>query len=279
MSFLDKLERSFGRFAIPNISLYLIVGQVFVVLSTMAGLLSPENLVLYPRLALMGQWWRVITFLFQPVGMGQGLLGIVSLVFGWWIFYFMGSALEGYWGAFRYNLFLIVGCVLTVGLSFLVPNWPVSYTFLAGSVFLVFAHLNPDFELVIFFILPVKIKWLGLLTWALYLYQFITDGWSVRLQIGSAVANIVLFFGREVWRTAGRHTRRITADAATARTARGAPVAEPRHRCRVCGKTDLSHPQLDFRYCSKCADDACYCPEHIFNHEHVRSPDGTTPRG
>ena len=277
MSFLDKLERSFGRFAIPNLSLYLIIGQVFVVLSSMAGLLSAANLVLFPRLVELGQWWRLVTFLMQPVGVGVGLLGIVSLVFGWWIFYFMGSALEGYWGAFRFNLFLLTGYLFTVSLAFLFPDWPVSYTFLAGSIFLVFTHLNPDFELIIFFIVPVKIKWLGLIAWGFYLYEFIAGVWPVRLQVGAAIANLVLFFGRDSWAAAGRRMRRTKLDAGRAAARSAAP--EPRHRCRVCGKTDLTNPELDFRYCSKCADDACYCPEHIFNHEHVRNPDGTAPHG
>ncbi len=273
MSFLDKLERLLGRFAIPGISLYLIIGQVFVVLSTMAGLLNPLNLIFFPRLVLMGDWWRIATFILVPASVGQGLMGIVSLVFGWWIFYFMGSALEGYWGSFRYNLFLLVGYALTVGLSFLAPDSPVTYTYLAGSVFLAFVYLNPDFELIVFFILPVKIRWLGLITWGIYAFQFVVGGASLRLQVASAIGNLALFFGADAWRAAGRRTRVIAAE-----SLRPAPAAaEPRHRCRVCGKTDKTHPQLDFRYCSKCADDACYCPEHIFNHEHVRSADGTPP--
>ena len=273
MSFLDKLERHLGRFAIPGISLYLIIGQVFVVLSTMAGLLNPLNLIFFPRLVLLGDWWRIATFILVPTSVGQGLIGIVSLVFGWWIFYFMGSALEGYWGSFRYNLFLLVGYLATVGLAFLAPDSPVTYTYLAGSVFLAFVYLNPDFELIVFFILPVKIRWLGLITWGLYAFQFVVGGASLRLQVAAAIGNLALFFGADAWRAAGRRTRVIAAE-----SRQPAPAAtQPRHRCRVCGKTDKTHPQLDFRYCSKCADDACYCPEHIFNHEHVRSADGTPP--
>ncbi len=236
MSFLDKLERTFGRFAIPGLSLYLIIGQVFVVLSTMAGLLNPGYLGFLPRLALMGEWWRVVTFLFQPIGVGPGLLGIVSLVFGWWIFYFMGGALEGYWGAFRYNLFLLTGYALTVGLAFLFPDSPVTYAYLAGSVFLAFAYLNPDFELLIFFVLPVKIRWLGLLTWLLYLFQFITAGWSIRVQIGSALFNLGLFFGRDVWLAAGRRTRRISIDAGRA------PRGRPRRRSRAIAAASAGRP-------------------------------------
>ena len=269
MSFLDKLERAFGRFAIPGISLYLVIGQVFIVLTTMAGLLSPGRMELVPQLVLAGQWWRVVTFIFQAPAAGGGMMGVVFLVFAWWIFYFMGNALEGYWGAFRYNLFLLIGYLLTVGLAFLQPDWPVTNGFLAGSVFLAFAYLNPNFEFILFFILPVKVKWLALLTWLLYLFKFVVGGWSVRLQIAAAVGNFVLFFGGDAWRMAGqRMRRRVSAPPVGASPG---PDGSPRHRCRICGKTDLSHPQLDFRYCSKCVDGSCYCPEHISNHEHVLS--------
>jgi hypothetical protein len=272
MSFLDKLERSLGRFAIHGLSLYLVIGQAFVALATIAGLLGPARLVFIPRLALAGQWWRPFTFILEPTGLGTGVMAIVSLVFGWWIFYFMGTALEGAWGAFRFNLFLLTGYLLTVGLSFLVPDWPVSYTFLAGSVFLVFARLNPDVAFLIFFILPVKVRWLGIAAWLLYAFQFVTGSWADRVQIGAAIANVVLFCGREVWLEAGLRTRRAAISRA-APPPRAGTGAQPRHRCRTCGKTDLTHPQLDFRYCSKCADDACYCPEHIFSHEHTLGAD------
>ena len=88
-----------------------------------------------------------------------GTLGLVFTAFGWYIFYLMSGALENYWGAFRFNLFLLLSFVLTVALSFLAPLHGVTNLFILGSVFLAFAYLNPDFELLLFFILPVKIKW------------------------------------------------------------------------------------------------------------------------
>ncbi len=276
MSLIDRLERILGRFAISGLSLYLVVGQVFVVLASMAGLLNPASLVLIPDLALAGQWWRVASFVFQPPAAGGSLVGLVLLAFAWWIFYFMGNSLESYWGAFRYNLFLFVGYAFTVGLAFAQPQLPVSNGFLAGSVFLAFAYLNPNFELIIFFVLPLKIKWLALLTWVFYLIQFVQGGWPARLQIFAAVGNFALFFGRDAYLTARLRARGL------GRAARAGPAAvggsSARHQCRICKKTDVTHPQLDFRYCSKCADDSCYCPEHIFNHEHVpAAPEAKKP--
>jgi len=265
MSFLTKLERIFGRFAIPSLSLYLVFGQVAAYLAMMFGRIDGGSLVLVPRLVLMGQWWRIFSFLLMPPP-----ASIIFIAFAWWIFYLMGSALEEFWGTFRYNLFIGLGLALTVGLSFLQPDAATSNAFIAGSVFLAFAHLNPDFELAIFFILPVKIKWLALVTWVIYGYQFVVGGWSGRLQIIASVGNFLLFFGRDILDTA-RYRRRKMVQSAM-RAAASGREAEARHRCRICGKTELTNPELDFRYCSKCAGDECYCPEHIKNHEHVVAP-------
>jgi hypothetical protein len=272
MSFLDKLERALGRFAIPNLSIYLVVGQVFVLLATMLRVLDPRTIVFLPAFALAGQWWRAVTFMFMPPFPGS-TVGYVFLAFGWYLFYLMGSALEGYWGTFRYNVFLFLSYALTVGLAFITPGAVVTNVFILGSVFLAFAYLNPDFELLIFFILPVKIKWLALIAWIGNIVLFVRGDMATRLQIAAAVATFVLFFGADILRS-GRAARRSRAHAAAAKR----EEAEPRHRCYVCGKTDVSNPELDFRYCSKCAGDQCYCPEHIHNHTHVVAADDAKAR-
>jgi len=264
---LDFLERRLGRFAVTHATLYLIIGQVFVTLSAMLGLLDLRKFVLVPILVTHGEPWRVLTFLFYPPPVNfNSTLSLVFLPFAWWIFFLMGNALEHYWGAFRYNMFLLAGCVLTIAAAFVTPFSPVTNAFIGGSVFLAFAWLNPDFELALFFILPVKVKWIALLTWIFYGYQLVTGGWSTRLQVLASVGNFLLFFGREIVDTM-RYRRRSMATQARRIAEEKNP--EPRHRCHVCGKTDLTNPEMDFRYCSKCAGDQCYCPEHIFNHEHV----------
>lgn len=271
MSFLDKLERAFGRFAIPNVSLYLVIGQVFVLLAWMMGQLDLRLFVLVPELVKAGEWWRLFSFLLMPPP--PGMFGYLFVAFAWYMFYLMGGALESFWGAFRYNLFLLAGLGLTLGAAFLTPGQAATNAFIAGSVFLAFAYLHPDFELALFLILPVKIKWLALLTWVLYAVSFVRGDWSTRFQILASVGNILLFFGADMIRSLRYRSRR----AATA-AQKAAREEEPRHRCYVCGKTDRSHPQLDFRYCSKCAGDQCYCPEHIQNHVHVVSADDAKAR-
>lgn len=267
MALLDRLERALGRWALPGVSLYLVIGQVGIYLLAMLGRMDATLLMFVPELVRHGEPWRLVSFLFLPPN-----TNFVFIVFAWWMFYLMGNALEAYWGAFRYNVFLLVGYGLTVGLAFLQPGAIVSNTFLAGSVFLAFAYLNPEFEIMLFFILPVKIRWLALFAWASYAVLFVMGSWASRLQIVAAVGNFFLFFGRDLWLSAGL-VRRRRAQAAVQRS-RAAEEEEPRHRCRICGKTDRTDPQLDFRYCSKCAGSQCYCPDHIFNHEHVRSEDG-----
>lgn len=267
MSFLDKLERVFGRLAIPNLTLYLVVGQVAFVLASIMQVqaVSLERLVLMPAAVMEGEWWRLLSFLFVvPVPDLNWWVGFVFLVFGWYLFYLMGSALESHWGTFRYNLFFFTTYALTIGFSFITPLSFVSNFFILASVFIAFAYLNPDFELVLFFILPVKIKWLAAIGIAGGVYEFIVGGLATRLQIGAAVITFFLFFGRDIV-TGVRYRQRKMARQAE----RAAREEEPRHVCHVCGKTDKTHPELDFRYCSKCDGDQCYCPEHIQNHSHV----------
>jgi hypothetical protein len=280
MSFLDKLERNFGRFAIFGITRYLIIGQVLVWFALDRGVVEPGALMLRPILALHGQWWTVLTFLLvPPLESLNGIQGILFTAFAWWLFYLLGTGLEAIWGSFRYNVFLLVGYLATVAAGFLFPLEVVPNVFLAGSVFVAFAYLNPDFELAIFLVLPIKIKWLALLAWLVYARDFIMGDWSERAQIVATVANFLLFFGPDAWQRARLRTRQMSIQSTRVVTARPVAVAPARHRCRICGKTDRTDPQLDFRYCSKCAGDQCYCPDHIFNHVHVTEDDEAKKTG
>lgn len=267
MSLLTKLERFLGRFALPNLSLYLVIGQVlFWGLALMTGF-NLERIALLPTAVLAGEAWRLVTFLFLPPSLSTSALSIVLMAFGWYMFYLMGGALEHYWGDFRYNAFIGLGWLLTVAVAFLTPGVYASNLFLAGSVFLAFAYLNPDFVMMLFLILPVRIKWLALIMWLGFGYALVVGPWSARLLVLAATGNFLIFFaGNLVERI--RTGRQRLAHPAGAFGARR-DERESRHRCRVCGKTDLSHPQLDFRYCSKCGGNQCYCAEHIFHHEHV----------
>lgn len=264
MPFLKKLERLLGRFAIRHLALYLIIGQAGAFALIYSGRLPASDFVLFPYLVRSGEPWRLLTFLFLPPN-----LSIIWVGFSWYLFYLMGNALEGHWGTFRFTLFFFVGYLLTVAGAFFYPYEAADNVYLAGSVFLAFAHLFPDFELAIFFILPVKIKWLALLTWIIYAWSMLKGDPAERVAILAATGNFFLFFSQDLWLTAQMHSRKMQTQAE-----RFAQAGAARHRCRICGKTELTNPEMDFRYCSKCAGAQCYCPEHMAQHEHVLTDDG-----
>ena len=259
MGLLDSLERKLRRYAIPNVTLYLILGQVLFFVFEMSGRFILDRVVLIPGLVLAGEWWRLITFLFIPP-----LTNPIFAFFAWYLFYLMGGALEGHWGAFRYNVFLLVGYLVTVAVSFIMPFYPATNIFIGGSVFLAFAFLYPEFQIYIFFIIPVKIKWLALLTWIGYAYKILVGPGSTRLFVLASISNFLLFFGRDIYWRMKTGKRRM---AEQARQFSGRKEAF--HTCTTCGITDLSHPQMEFRYCSDCGG-LGYCKDHIFNHEHVK---------
>ena len=262
MSLLNRLERVLGRFALPNVTVYFVGGQVLVWSMALLKYLDLERIALLPQAVLAGEGWRLVTFLLLPPNAHPAFIA-----FAWYLFYLMGNALEGYWGVFRYNLFILLGWTLTVGVAFLTPGHYATNLFLAGSVFLAFAFLNPDFEMLIFFILPVKIKWLALIQWIGYGLALLFGGWSARLAVLAAVGNFLVFFSREIVervKSGRRHMKQQVR-----RSAMREAENEPRHRCHVCGKTDLTHPRMDFRYCSKCAGEECYCAEHLATHTHT----------
>lgn len=260
MAFLNRLERILGRFAIHHLPLYLVAAQVIVLTVALFGRPDILNFIaLLPAAVLEGQVWRVVSFLFVPPVDPTRLtmFGAVFLAFGWYMFWMMGSALEGYWGAFRFNLFVLTGWLLTVLVSFLFPMTWATNAFLAGTVFLAFAFLNPDFEILLFFILPVKIKWLALIAWAGYAFTFVVGNWPERLAVLAAVGNFFLFFGGEMVTRVRTGRRRMEHQARVA--AARSEEREPRHRCAICGKNDITHPNEEFRYAD---DDQCYCSQH-----------------
>jgi membrane associated rhomboid family serine protease len=253
MSFLNRLERALGRFAIPNISLYLVIGQVLFWSVSYLGQFDLSRIQLLPVAVVHGEWWRVVTFLFLPPNSSP-----IFIAFAWYLFWIMGSSLEGYWGVFRYNLFLFVGWILTVAVAFAFPGNYSTNLFLAGSVFLAFAFLNPDFEMMLFFILPVKIKWLALIQWLFYGYTVAVGSWPAKFAALAAIGNFFIFFSGDIIQRVKTGRRRMEHQSKVA-AARTAAENEPRHRCVVCGKTDLAHPLEEFRYSD---DDQCYCSEH-----------------
>ena len=259
MSMIDKWERKLKKYALENVTLYLILGQVLFYVFHLSGRFILERVVLIPEDVLAGEWWRLLTFLFIPPFSNP-----VFAFFGWYLFYLMGNALEGHWGAFRYNVFLLVGYTVTVAVTFLFPASVATNLFIGGSVFLAFAYLYPDFQLYVLFIIPVKIKWLAVITWIGYAWELFTGSWHTRMLVLASISNYLLFFGRDIYLTMKTGNRKMVFQSKQYATGR-----EPFHVCAKCKKTDLSHPQMEFRYCPDC-NGLGYCIDHIFDHEHVK---------
>ncbi len=278
LTLLDRLNRRFGRFAIPHLTIILIVGQAFFyVANYLPNGISLDRIQLDVGRVLDGEVWRLVTFLFTP-------LPVVPLFI---IFYFLilntfGTALELHWGDFRYNVFLFTGYVANVGAAFVAwyvmqRNLPpdailpgdvsfhVTNGFLYGTIFLAFARLYPDFIMMIFFVIPVRIKWLALLAWVGYAFSFAFGDGVTQMLVLASVVNYLMFFGREHWRDA-KHVRRRQSFTIKAKKA----IKPPKHECRVCGlSSDTAPARTAFRYCTKCEGQVCYCPEHIGDHVHV----------
>jgi hypothetical protein len=273
MSLLTRLNAKFGRYGVANVTIALIIGQAVMYVITQVNPANGINLLdriqMYPEKVLDGEVWRLVTFLFNPPAMN-----VIFAFFFWYLFYLMGTTLEVIWGAFRYNVFLLVGYIAAIAFAFCAyfidgpagGGMAASSAFLEGTVFLAFARLYPDFTLMIAFILPIKIRWLALLQWIAYGFLFLSGEWMTRAMVLASVFNYLLFFGRDIWVDMKHGHRRMRHQAQALK-------APPRivHKCHVCGLTSDDAPQMQFRYCSKCEGEACYCAHHQRDHVHVVS--------
>ena len=281
LNWLDKLERKLGRFAIPNLTVYLLVGYVIGIgivnlMRDMVGYLTLE-----PALILRGQVWRLISWVLIPP-----TDNLISLVFLVLLYYSLGTALERTWGSFRYNVYIFSGLLFTVLAVFGLYVFyyfrygvevPLSAVGLIGtnyitmSIFLAFAVIYPDMEVMLYFILPIKMKWMALVYVVLAGYDFINGGIGIRVAIGASLLNFVIFF------LSTRNYKRF-GPREQARKAKFKKQSRPHmtytngahHRCAVCGRTELDDPCLEFRFCSKCNGNYEYCQDHLFTHEHVK---------
>lgn len=275
------MERKIGRFAIPNLTVYLLAGYV---IGYFVILLMPRLvlwLTLEPALILRGQVWRLISWVLIPP-----TTNLISLVFLVLLYYSLGSVLERTWGTFRYNVYIFSGIFFTVIAVFILyavyyfvfgVEMPlssvglISTNYITMSIFLAFAAIYPDMEVLLYFILPIKMKWMAIVYAVMALYYFVRGGVGERVAIAASLLNFVIFF------LSGRNTRRF-GPKERARKARFKQQSAPhmkysggaKHRCAVCGRTELDDPCLEFRFCSKCNGNYEYCQDHLFTHQHVK---------
>ena len=271
------------RFGIPNLMRVIVIGNVAVyvlMLLTQANDANALSFLTFNLNALLhGEVWRLVTFVFVPAYSSPFAL-LNSLYFYYWI----GSTLERQWGTAKFNLYYISGALLTVlgvVLASLITGNP--YLTAAGtgyvnlSMFFAFAFLFPDTTVLLFFILPVKMKWLAYLDGALFAFDIIkaigAHNWAGVVLPIVALLNFAVFIWPEVHylkeRAKYQNSRKtVQFRQAQQQQAKQAQQQGYRHKCAVCGRTDTDYPDLQFRYCSKCVGYHCFCQDHIFNHVH-----------
>lgn len=291
MKFLNKLERKFGKYAIPNLIKYVLV---LYAVGTLIGCIDPTFYTRYLCLdfekVMSGQIWRLITFIMAPYGsIGTSFVGILFFLIEVYLYYMIGNALEQAWGTFRSNLYLYSGVFFNIISAFLIyivcdniygvnVIYTVGLEYIFQTLFFAFAFLYPNVQLMLWMVIPIKVKYLG------YLYGIIL-GIEVISRFASpsiyakvdgiamlvACANFFLFalWSLKANKPSKEQVKRRREFKKQVRTMAG-KVGEPRHRCAICGRTEQDNPNLEFRFCSKCDGNYEYCSDHLFTHEHVK---------
>ena len=249
MKLLEKLERKFGFLAIHHLTLYIIVGQVLVFGLYLARGSDAARvigtLIFSFDSFVNGEPWRVLTFLAIPKTFSP-----IFIIFSLYILHMMGSALEQHWGAFRYNLYFLTSVLGVVAASVFSPYSQIDNFYLLISISFAFAYLHPNIEFLIFFVLPVKVKWIAWLTFGVVVMEFARGDLALKLVILGSLANFPLFFGADFIRSLRSKKRVVELKAAKRKF-----ETEPFHTCSRCGATDQTAPERDFRY----RDDVALC--------------------
>ena len=281
-SSLKKLNEAVERFCalhprlgIPGLMRYIVgANAVIYLLSLFARGGSLNFLCMDPASVLRGELWRIVTYVLLPTN--GGIFLVISLFFYYWL----GESLERLWGSTKFTVYYVSGTLLTALASLLaylidgisVPIYGAVYV--NTALFLAFALNYPDAMVNIYFIIPVKMKWLAALEGILYALSVVTAiaarMWGQALMPIVALLNLFVFFTPDFLRKADRVKAHTRPQAVQFRRA----VKEQQrqkgyhHKCSVCGRTDTDYPDLQFRYCSKCAGYHCFCEDHNFNHTH-----------
>lgn len=263
MSWLDKLERKYGKYAIGGLMTYVVglSAAVFIIDLLFPGVNFIRKIELIPALVIKGEVWRLITYVFIPPATRP-----IFIVFVLYFYYTIGLSLEQEWGSFRLNVYYLLGMIGTTVAAVLTGGG--TSLFLNLSLFLAFARIYPDYEILVFYILPVKVKYLAWLQWLFILLTVITAP-SIKLKISAIVSviNFFIFFGKD-FIVLVKNRRKVHKNRKRFKDDR--PKVITIHRCAVCGRTERDNPDLEFRYCIDCNGDYEYCMEHLKNHEHVK---------
>ena len=285
MKFIDKLERKFGRFGIPNLTIYMIVCYVigYALMIVNPGILN--WLSLEPAYILRGQVWRLVTWVLYPPSTSGVLWFAIAVLF---FYYPIGTSLERTIGTFKYTLYILSGVIFTIlgafilyfllGGNVLVGNVFSTY-YISLSTFVAYAMCYPDMQVLLMFIIPVKMKWMAIFYVVIVVYEMIqyimAGAWYLVIPIVASLLNFIIFyFGtkdfsrynpKEVHRR--NEFRRAMEPQGRMKSGSGSVT---KHKCAICGRTELDDPNLEFRFCSRCNGNYEYCQDHLFTHTHVK---------
>ena len=287
---MKNLRRRFEIFCyhnkdkgIPNLMLYVSLGCALVYLITSITQDSVlYSLLVFDRTAILhGQVWRLITY---PLTFYNSNILLMALML--YCYYSLGRAMETIWGTLRFNLFYFTGIIM-MDVYCLLFGGQADVTYLNMSLFLSYATLFPNAGFLLFFIIPVKAWLFALVDLALVVYGLLVYPFPYNLFSVISLANYFLFFGKDVlnviplsWRIKISRLFKKNPPSQQPKVVpfakievKKVPVQQAKpdytHRCTICGRTDVTNPELEFRYCSKCNGYFCYCEDHISNHTHV----------
>ena len=285
MKFIDKLERKFGRFGIPNLTIYMIVCYVigYALMIVNPGILN--WLSLEPAYILRGQVWRLVTWVLYPPSTSGVLWFAIAVLF---FYYPIGTSLERTIGTFKYTLYILSGVIFTIlgafilyfllGGNVLVGNVFSTY-YISLSTFLAYAMCYPDMQVLLMFIIPVKMKWMAIFYVVIVVYEMIqyimAGAWYLVIPIVASLLNFIIFyfgtkdFSRYNPKEVHRRNEFPRAMEPQGRMKSGSGSVT-KHKCAICGRTELDDPNLEFRFCSRCNGNYEYCQDHLFTHTHVK---------
>lgn len=277
MNFLYKLERKLGKYAIPDLIVYLLAGYVigYTLTYVAPGVLA--YLTLEPYYILHGQVWRLITWVLIPPSRSLFFALIMMM------FYFqLGRSLEQTWGTFRFNVYIFGGIIFTIigafilyGIFTLMGYTAVgmggffSTNYINMAIFLAYAMCYPEMQVLLYFVIPIKMKWMAGLYAVLIALSLFQTGWAGRVAIIASLLNFFVFYlsTRNYRQISPREIKRKRNFKVQMRAPAG--YGTSKHKCAICGRTEKDDPDLEFRFCSKCAGNYEYCQEHLFTHTHV----------
>ena len=284
-SAVDRFAYNHPNFGIPNLMMYIVIGNALVYfLTVFAGYGAVSFLTFDWRAILHGELWRLVTFIFFPGY--SSLRDAIWLVFFLHLYYMIGTTLEREWGTAKFSLYYISGVILTV-ITGAVIGLVFGGAHIAGagdvnlSMFFAFAMLYPDTQFLLFFFIPVKVKWLAWIDAAYFVLKVLLGLLSGSILSALlpviAILNFIVFFWTNIcdeiaWRRGrAKHQsshQTIQFKSAVRQQRKKEEERGYRHKCAVCGRTDTEWPDLEFRYCSRCQGYHCFCQDHIFNHVH-----------